>query len=420
MKKEMRDMLGRTRLLEVDEAIRILAEALPACRPSAEEIPLSAALHRITAAEITAPEDLPPFPRATMDGYAVVAGDTFGAGESSPCWLTVSGEVMMGSAPEGRVNSGSCWKIPTGGVLPAGADAVVMLEKTIPVSDTMIEVIQAVGCGTDIIQPGEDVAAGATVVPANHRLRPQDLALLAAVGINSVRVRRKPRVAILSTGDELVPADQTPAPGQIRDINSIALTALAAELGAEVSSCGIVDDRDEAFLSALSAAAAANDLVLFSGGSSVGTRDPGERALKRLGPPGILVHGVKLKPGKPVLIAIAEQNGLTPIFGLPGHPVSAMVCFELFVRPTLAHLAGAPLLPRPSLPARLSENINSAPGRRDVVRVRLSNEDDGWHATPIHGRSGAISTLSRACGWFFIDEAAQGVAAGEMVDVILL
>lgn len=412
-------MLGRSGLLPVDEALLILLDHLADIRTASTSIPLTEALDRVVAEPILSPEDLPAQARSTMDGYAVRAADTFGASESMPCYLNITGEVLMGAAPAGEVEKGCCFTIPTGGLLPAGADSVVMLEHSVPVDETMIEIIKGVGSGTNLIQKGEDIARGEVALASGHLLRPQDIGLLAGLGITEVRVTEKVRVGILSTGDEIIAHTKNPKAGQIRNINALALAGMISRAGGVARDYGIVSDQKEIFLPTIRTAIEENDLVLFSGGSSVGVRDLGEQVVEALGPPGILVHGVTLKPGKPVLIG---QSGRTPIFGLPGHPVSALVCFDFFVRPAIRQLSGQtskPELPTPYILAALARNINSAPGRRDVVRVQLNQEGTTWMAEPVLGKSGSISTLSRSDGYFLIDEDSQGLTKHSIVKVYL-
>lgn len=413
-----RDMLGRGGLITVRQALGLLLQAIAGVKVGSENLPLTKAFDRVLAEPIFARENLPREARSTMDGYAVRAADTFGASESMPCYLNITGEVKMGKAAAGEVKKGCCHKIPTGGLLPRGADSVVMLEHTVPVDETLIEVVKGVGSGTNLIQRGEDIGAREQALPAGQLLRPQDIGLLAGLGVSEVTVARKVRVGILSTGDEIVPHSQAPGPGQIRDINALALAGQVLRTGGVFIDYGIVPDKEETFLPAIEQAVAENDVVLFSGGSSVGIRDLGERVVEAMGPPGILVHGVTLKPGKPVLIGM---SGKKPLFGLPGHPVSAMVCFDFFVRPTIARLLGMENdpLPMPWVAARLARNINSAPGRMDVIRVKLVREDEGFRAEPILGKSGSISTLSRAHGYFLIDEDSQGISENTVIKVHL-
>ncbi len=417
----LKDMLGRVSLTPVEKARAILLDALRDSTGKTERCSLSDALDRILACDLLSPEDLPNHPRSTMDGFAVRAADTFGASSSTPCYLEIDGDVAMGQMPEGTVRQGQCFRIATGGLLPDGSDAVLMFEHTIPVDEKMIEVVKSVGVGINLINWGEDIAKGSLALAQGHLLRPQDMGLLAGLGISEVDVYVKPKVGILSTGDEIVPWTESPPPGKIRDINSITLSGLCTRLGATVTDYGIVTDSEEIFFATVERACNENDVVLFSGGSSVGMRDLGERVIEKLGSPGILVHGVALKPGKPIIIGLS--NG-TAIFGLPGHPVSAMVCFELFVDPALQLIAG--MSPsenslQATVHALLDRNINSAAGRLDLVRVQLQQrKNDIPLAVPVLGKSGSISTLSRAHGYFFIDEASQGINKDSQVMVHLL
>lgn len=412
-----KDMLGRGQLTPVDMAKDIFTRHLPSAVKETEIIALEKSLNRVTATQIFSTENLPAFPRSSMDGYAVAARDTYGASESMPAYLEIQGEVFMGEIPIGKVSKGGCYKIPTGGIVPEGADSVVMFEHTIPVDETLIEVVKSVGEGGNISRPGEDICIGECALAKGVQLRPQDLGLLAGIGNTAVEVYRKVRVAILSTGDEIVHHGTPLVPGKIRNINSIALGAQAQQQHALVNDYGIVSDNREVFLEIMQQAIKENDIVLFSGGSSVGMRDLGEQIIEVLGPPGVLVHGTALKPGKPVILGM---SGTTGIVGLPGHPVSAMTCFDIFVAPAIRQLSGKkdqPSMTLPRVQAHLTRNINSAPGRRDVIRISLDVKNDKVYASPVLGRSGSISVLSRADGYFIIDEASQGLSEGEMVEV---
>jgi molybdopterin molybdotransferase len=415
----LRDMLGREGLTPVSEAQTILLDHLTPVVLASETVPLAEGLDRITSEDIIAPENLPPCDRSTMDGFAVIAADTFGASQSLPAYLNVVGEVFMGDEPDGKVSRGSCYKIPTGGVMPKGADAVVMFEHTVPIDEKMIELVKGVGSGSNIIRQGDDIRQGQRALSAGRLLRPQDLGLLAGLGISTVAVYRKISVGIISTGDEIVDYTKLPAPGEIRNINTVTISSQAKRCGADVIDYGIVSDSEEEFYSTVARAVNETDLVLFSGGSSVGMRDLGEDAIKQLELPGVLVHGVALKPGKPVIIGL---SGNTPIFGLPGHPVSALNCFEFFVKPAIQIISGLERnesFPEATVSARLMRNINSAAGRLDVIRVQLSCDVDDYQAHPILGKSGAISTLSRAHGYFIIAEDIQGLETGSLVKVYL-
>lgn len=413
------DMLGRARLTSVASARALLLSQITDYQPETETLPLDECLDRICASQVLAAEDLPPTERSTMDGFAVVAADTFGASQSIPGYLDISGEVIMGELPQGRITRGTCFKIPTGGILPEGGDAVVMHEHTVPVDDKVIEIIKPVGSGGNLIRRGDDIRKGAVAIESGRLLRPQELGLLAGLGITEVEVFKPVTVAIISTGDEIIDYREPASPGKIRNINSIVLGSHVLRCGAQFSDYGIVSDDESSFFSTVEEAVEQTDLVLFSGGSSVGMRDLGEQAIERIGNPGVLVHGVSLKPGKPVIIGLCNQ---TPVFGLPGHPVSAMVCFDFFVRPAIDALSGKSSGKSDitaSVKARLKRNLNSSAGRLDVVRVELKLESDELLASPVLGKSGAISTLSKAHGYFLIDEDCQGVSVDEIVEVYL-
>lgn len=414
-------MLGRAGVPRLPEALAILEETLAAC-PAAEveEIDLETALGRIPARPVQAPENLPPHPRSTMDGYAVRAADTYGASDSLPVYLKVDGEVKMGEFPEQGPGGEACYKIATGGLLPPHTDAVVMFEHTVRIDDTTLEVVKPVAPGDNVLATGDDVGKGRTVLPAGHPLRPQDLGLLAALGLTRLAVHRRVRVGVFSTGDEIVPYHEVPPPGRIRDANSVTIGALVRQYGAEATYYGIVADEEDAFLSVARKALAENDIVVFSGSSSVGSRDLGEKVVAKLGAPGIVLHGVAIKPGKPVIVARAGEK---MVFGLPGHPVSAAVTFELFVRPAIFHIGGlcpAALPEKRTVRASCRRNINSAAGRTDFVRVAVSRNAKGeYEATPILGKSGALSTLVEAGGYFIIEESCQGIERGTEVRVYL-
>lgn len=417
----LRDMLGRGRAMPLEEALTVLAAAMADLPlPATEEVSLETALHRYCGRDCVAPEQLPNHPRSVMDGFAVHAADTFGASAQLPAYLLVSGEIRVGEMPTGAPGSGECHRIPTGGLLPEGCDAVVMLEHTIQSGDDMIEVVRPVAPGMNIIGPGDDVQRHEVLLPAGHLLRPCDLGLLAGLGITRLPVYRRPVVGIISSGNEIVPPDQCPPPGKIRDMNMQTISAMVVSQGAEARPCGIVDDDEAAFGNLVQRALDECDMVLFSGGSSVGVGDLGERVLTRLTSPGILVHGVAVKPGKPVIIAM---HGQIPVFGLPGHPVSAATAYALFVRPALACLAGdrrPAWKPQSTGRVVLQRNLNSAAGRTDLVPVTLTmaeTGDDGLPtARPVLGKSSALSTLVRADGWIMIPPHLQGLTAGSQVD----
>ena len=396
------------------EALARLFKHLP-FTPSSERIGLDAALGRVTATPLISPEDSPAFARSAMDGYAVRAADTYGASEALPAFLTVDGEVPMGAAATRPVQPGTAQLIHTGGMLPPRADAVVMVEYTQPVDETSVEVLRPAAPGQHIIKAGEDLAAGDPLLPAGHRLRAQDLGVLAALGITEIQAAVPPVIGVLSSGDEIVPADAQPAPGQVRDVNATTLSALARQAGADVREFGVAPD-DRAKLERLTRAAlAACDLVIISAGSSVSTRDMTAEVIGGLGHPGVLVHGIAVKPGKPTIVAVADG---IPVFGLPGNPVSAMVVFGLVVAPTIRRLLGAgPADDPPRRRARLARSLASQTGRIDFVPTALQERDGEWWATPVLGPSNLIATLVRAAGLIRIPLDAGGLAEGAWVDV---
>ena len=393
-------------VLTPSDAIQRLFDHTPSV-VSAELVPLHEALDRVTAELPVAPGALPAFPRSAMDGYAVRAADTFGASESLPAYLTVVGESPMGRAPAFEIGKGQAVVIHTGGMLPKGADGVVMIERTQKARENEIEVLRAIAVGENVIQIGEDVKAGEALLPTGHRLRPQDLGGLAAAGITQVRVARRPRVAILATGDEVVPADKEPAPGQVRDANTYSLAGLVRRAGGIPIPCGIVPDDFDALVHAARAALDEGDALALSAGSSVSARDMTSQVIDRLGKPGVLVHGVSIKPGKPTILAVCDGK---PVFGLPGNPVSVLVVADLFLTPTLWRMQGLaePMTIR-SVRARLARNVASTPGREDYIQVKLVERDGELWAEPIFGKSNLIFTLVKADGLMVVPLDANGV-----------
>ncbi|MCO6449451.1 MAG: molybdopterin molybdenumtransferase MoeA [Caldilineales bacterium] len=386
--------------------------------PIPEAVAVVDALDRFLAVAPVAPHDLPEFPRSTVDGYAVRAADTFGASGSLPAFLDVVGEVAMGRAADVALTPGQTAIVHTGGMIPPGADAVVMVENTQRADEISIEVLKAAAVGENVIQVGEDVRAGEQILPIGHRLRPQDVGGLLAVGIVTVEAARRPRIAIISTGDEVIPPDQRPGPGQIRDINSYTLSLLAQRAGADPVPFGIIPDRRAALEGACKRAVETCDIVVLSAGSSVSYRDMSFDVISELGQPGVLAHGISIRPGKPTIIGVAQGKA---IFGLPGNPVSAMVLFDLLVAPAIRlHLGAEPMGAfKPQVQARLSRQIPSAAGREDHIQVRLETRTGELWAVPIFGKSNLIYTLVRADGVVRIPLDSLGIEQGAWVTVTL-
>ena len=382
-----------------------------------ETIETARALNRVLAEAPAARSPLPAFPRSTMDGYAVRAADTFGATEALPAYLTVIGESPMGSAPARSVQRGEAMIIHTGGMLPDGADAVVMIERTQKTTATEIEVMRAAAPGENVLQVGEDVKSGDPLFSIGHFLRPQDLGGLMALGITHVTVAKQPRVGILASGDEVIDPHDEPQLGQVRDVNTYSIGGIVERAGGIVQSGGIIRDNFEALYEAARNLLDRSDALVLSAGSSVSVRDMTSDVIEKLGQPGVLVHGVSIKPGKPTIIAVCNGK---PVFGLPGNPVSAMVVGDLFITPTLWRLQGCERPPlRQTIRARLTHNLASVPGRVDYIQVKLIDRDGELWAEPVFGKSNLIYTLVKADGMMIIPIDANGIAAGELVDVRL-
>jgi molybdopterin molybdotransferase len=399
-----------------------LVERLGAfARLPSELVSLSAAFDRIPAEGIMASEDLPERARSTVDGYAVQAADSFGASDSIPALLTVVGAVTMGALSDLLIGSGQAAYIPTGGFLPSGADAVVMVEYTSRVDEVSIEVTRPVTSGANVLFPGEDVKTGELIVPAGEPLRPQDLGLLAGLGIASVRAYRQAKVAVISTGDEVVPVDRKAKPGQIRDANGYSISALVRAAGAIPIPFDIVPDDAGMLRAAMADALAQADVVVLSGGSSVGIRDLIVEVVAALPGAEVLAHGVAIRPGKPTLLA---RHGGKAIFGLPGHPVSALIVAMIFLAPFLRYIQGGSLEKGPlgkQTRATLAVSMHSIIGMEDYIRVRLERAADGdYVARPVFGKSSMLSTMARANGVIVVPAEAEGLVEGAAVDVICI
>jgi molybdopterin molybdotransferase len=422
-------------LLPPDEARALLLSHLTQPITDSDLIDVPSALGRVLAEDIHAPHPLPDFQRSTVDGYAVRARDTHGASDSLPAYLNLIGEVPMGDAPAFQMGAGQCAQIHTGGMLPTGADAVVMLEYTQSAQANEIEVFRAVADGENVIRVGEDVAQGQTVQARGSRLRPAEIGGLMALGIVKVNVVRKIRVGLISTGDEVINPGQSPRPGQVRDVNSYTLGALVEKAGGVPKLYGVVSDQFDAMKDVAAKALAQCDVLIITAGSSASTRDMTAEVIRSLGQPGVLVHGINTRPGKPTILGVCNGKA---VIGLPGNPVSALVNGYLFLVPVIEKLLGTLPGPKPTVFARLTVNLPSQAGREDWWPIKLTTETQRhgdlsnrsfrgsvvegieYQAEPIFGKSNLIFTLASADGLLRIHPDATGLGAGELVEVLLI
>lgn len=402
--------------MSLNKARECVIDSLAGINTGSEQVPLMNALGRIVSQDMVATEDLPPFSRSTVDGFAVRSGDTFGASETAPALFVVVGEITMGNETKIQLQPGQATLIPTGGMVPAGADGIVMLEYTEQYAGNMVMVLKKIAPGENLVRKGDDMQGGQVVVKKGQRLAPQHIGALAACGFSTVSVTRRLEVGIFSTGDELVAIHEPAQYGQIRDVNSYTLGAMLTEIGCVVRAQGIIKDSFEEFLLALQNGVQTCQMVVISGGSSVGTRDYTEKAMNALGKPGVFIHGIAMKPGKPTIFGMV---GKVPVFGLPGHPVAAMTVCEHLVKVAVHSLVGQEIEDTFHVSACLARNLPSVPGRDDFVNVRLSKQEGEIVANPILGKSGLINTMTQSHGMVHILEGQSGLYNGEMVEVVL-
>lgn len=396
-----------------DEAMNILEHNF--ARRDLTVLPITEALNMALAGDVYAGEDIPPYDRSTMDGYAVFAADTFGASASLPAMLDIGGAVEMGEYVQAALNRGQAFKIPTGGMLPQGADSVVMVEYTEELDKNTVLIEKSVSPLENVIKKGEDIQKGALLFAAGHFLRPQDIGALCSLGIQHVPVCKSMRIGILSTGNEIVDPFGPVAPGKIRDINTYAIAAAMQKDGLIPHTYGIIKDEFESLTGALKKAFDENDAVIISGGSSVGIMDMTLKAILSLEGAQLLIEGIALKPGKPTIAASVQGK---PVFGLPGHPVSAFVLYHAVVAPLFAQLSGrkrAGMMQR----ACFYENYATQPGRDEFIMVRILEEQGKRYAKPVHAKSGMFVSITGADGIVRVPASKEGLYEGEEVDVQL-
>lgn len=399
---------GFKKLISVDDALFLFLKELKPTRLGVDYVPINEALERVAAENILAPNDLPRFDRSAMDGYAIRANDTVEASEFKPKLLKLT--------RKDSVNKGEATQIWTGGMLPKGADAVVMLEHTRKAEGGM-EVLAALTPGENISKRGEDVRKNEIVAKAGIRLQPQHLGLLAGLGITHINVARKPKVALLSTGSELVEFGQKPKLGQVINANQLILSAMCKQIGAEPVNLGLARDQLDEITRRIGEAVKQADVVITTGGTSVGHADLVPIAVNKLGKHGVIIHGIAMRPAMPTALGIVQGK---PVFILSGYPVAAMVGFEVFARPTILKLSGIEDEPRPMLKAKLTRRVASALGRRVYLRVYVFEKEGEFFAEPIRTRgSGVLSTMTKANGYVVIPEAREGLEESETVIVHL-
>lgn len=371
-------------------------------------------LGKILLEDIIATEHVPDFDRSTVDGYAVRARDTFGCSEAIPVILRKIGSVQMGKAPEVAVTTDTCVAIPTGGALPEGADCAVMVEHTEDYGDGTIGILKSAAPGQNLIFRGDDTVPGDVLLPAGKRLTASDIGALAALGITTPKTRRNLKVAVISTGDELVLPSQIPGPGQVRDVNTPLLAALLKEWGYDAEVFEFVRDDENELRKTVQDAALRCDAVVISGGSSVGQKDAACRVIESMGT--LLMHGIAIKPGKPTILGKSSEG--KPLVGLPGHPAAAYFIARTFVHPLLARLAGEKISEK-TVSAILAESVNANHGRAQITPCRLEKDGDKLYAIPIRSKSGLITQLARADGFFMISRDCEGLPKGAEVSIIL-
>ena len=419
------------KLLKVDTLESALDKLETAMReggagePEREYVPVLQSLGRVAAEDVLSGEDIPGFDRSTMDGYAVISRDTQGAGETMPTFLELAGEVKMGEKPEFSLTSGQCAYVPTGGMVPEGADAVAMVEYCQPFGDDRIAVYSPLSSGHNMVRAGDDVSRGEKLISRGHRIRPSDMGLLSAAGKTEIKVYKPWKVYIISTGDEIVPPEVMPLPGQVRDVNSAGILGEALDCGFEIRGLEVVRDRQDVLADKVRSAMSECDVVVISGGSSQGKKDATEAVIDSLTSSGAFTHGLAVKPGKPTIIGFDEPTECA-VIGLPGHPVAALLLFRLIVAGIWKRLTGlAETEKEISVDAVMASNIAASPGRKTFQLVKLDYEHIDLktglpQAVPVLGKSGLIRTMSAADGYVVMDVNDEGLRSGERVKVCLL
>lgn len=401
----------------VNEVFEIIEKVFKGYQLECETIEINYAVGRICVETLVSTEDIPGFNRSSVDGYAVMASDTFGSGDSCPAQLKLAGEIKMGEEADVHLSKGEAIYVPTGGQIPHNADAVVMIEYTDNFDDGFIYINKSVAPGNNLVFKGDDIKSGSAVIKPGARIRPQDIGVLAALGVTHISVKRLVRVGIISTGDEIVDIKNKPEGSEVRDINSYFLHAGIMEYGCEPVMYGICEDDFDKIKCKVDLALKECDIVLISGGSSVGLKDQTMEVINSLGLPGVLVHGIAVKPGKPTILG---KIGDKAVVGLPGHPAAAYIVFKVFVLKIIDALSDSEAKGSSVIRAKMAHNYPSNNGREEFVTVRMEASHDGFLAHPLFGKSGLISLVSQADGFIRIGRECEGIEEGKEVEVILL
>lgn len=407
------------KLLKVDTIQQVLEKMeyhFEDVKLQADTISVLEAVGRTAAEDVLSQYNIPDFNRSTVDGYAIVASDTFGVTDSIPVFLDVIGQVDMGKTAGIVIKKGQAAYVPTGGMVPTGADAMIMIEHIEEMDHKTIAAYSSTAPGENVIKIGDDIRVGERLIHKGKLIRPQDIGALTAAGIKQINVFERPRVAVISTGDEVADPFGEIQLGEIRDINTYTLAAMLEEMGAVVTIKEVIKDEYELLRAKVETALENNHIIIISGGSSVGTKDVTAKVIDAMGEPGVFVHGMAVKPGKPTIVGKAKGRAL---FGLPGHPVSAVIVFKVLVGHFIASLMHRESLSL-KIPAVCSVNVHSSPGKETFQMVELQQADAGYLAIPMHGKSGAITLVSRAMGFVRIPHNKEGIRKGETVMVELL
>ncbi len=397
------------KVVSTEKALEIITDEFSEIKSAAEKVCLSDSIGRALFCDVISEENIPAFDRSTVDGFAVKAADTYGSSESMPSQLNVIGEILMGEKAEIEIHEGECVRIATGGMLPKGADSVVMVEHTDTAFEDFCLIFKSVSPFENVTKKGDDIKDNQVVFEKGRTVTSREVGVLAALGIGEVSVSKKPRVGIVSTGDEIVPIDGRVPFGKIRDINSHILSALFMELGCDGTEYGIIADRYEDIYSSVKKSVSENDIVIISGGSSAGVRDMTADIISSLGE--VYIHGIAMKPGKPTIVGKIDGKA---VFGLPGHPTAAYFVALRLIKPLIDVILGREDCQN-TIKGKLTQNISSNHGREEIICIKMSGDD----IQPIFGKSGVISLLSQSDGYIVIDRNCEGLKKGDEVNVIL-